>query len=485
MGRSTSIEKVAVNIFSKTPRLCAPRSERGVGQHAVNTQMALEAFSIFALSGLVLWEKNFDNSQGILQGDPVGSLISNVLLQERGGTGGHYDFESHQMQYSISTAYGLVFLAVYNKGLSIPWVKKLVNDAQKVFIQKFDLSFCQNYEGGSVDFGKEFMFCLTEATGRKRGGGGGGGGGGSSSNSSGNGNGTMGAGTGRSPTRKGGMRTFSQTSKGKKVLGDGGGEDDDNSSKKKKKKKSKKNKNKGVDDMGETEQEEQGQGNGGDSKLDDETKTMFQGMSVREKRSGPRGFNKKTKNKKDGATASPKRATAHWKDPTLKKMSKKDSQRLMNSLNANDKDDKDNTNSDRAQLEEFRRKYLGDEDDGWGTPETKKVRFNLKKKKTLNEIKITSIDFDGDTTDFFLFSFCSPFVVERTNRLVLFFFVGQSHERFGISRGWERRYYGRSVGGRQTGHDCSIGEKERGARCRRCHHEFRQPIGVGPQFVHV
>ena len=343
--------------------------------------MALEAFSIFALSGLVLWEKNFDNSQGILQGDPVGSLISNVLLQERGGTGGHYDFESHQMQYSISTAYGLVFLAVYNKGLSIPWVKKLVNDAQKVFIQKFDLSFCQNYEGGSVDFGKEFMFCLTEATGRKRGGGGGGGGGGGDgSNNSGNGNGTMGAGTGRSPTRKGGMRTFSQTSKGKKVLGDGG-EDDDSSSKKKKKKKSKKNKNKGVDDMGETEQGEQGQGNGGDSKMDDETKTMFQGMSVREKRSGPRGFNKKTKNKKDGATASPKRATAHWKDPTLKKMSKKDSQRLMNSLNANDKDDKDNTNSDRAQLEEFRRKYLGDEDDGWGTPETKKVRFNLKKKK--------------------------------------------------------------------------------------------------------
>lgn len=339
--------------------------------------MALEAFSIFALSGLVLWKKNFDNSHGILQGDPVGSLISNVLLQERGGTGGHYDFESHQMQYSISTAYGLVFLAVYNKGLSIPWVKKLVNDAQKVFTQKFDLSFCQNYEGGSVDFGQEFMFCLTEATGRRRGGGGSSGGG-DGSNSSGNGNGAMGAGTARSPTRKGGMRTFSQTSKGKKVLGDGG--EDDNSSKKKKKKKNKKSKNKGVEYMGEAEQGKQGQGNGGDSRMDDETKTMFQGMSVREKRSGPRGFNKKVKNKKDGATtSSTKRATAHWKDPTLKKMSKKDSQRLMNSLNANDKDDKDHTNRDRAQLEEFRRKYLGDEDDGWGTSETKKVRFNLKR----------------------------------------------------------------------------------------------------------
>jgi signal recognition particle receptor subunit alpha len=318
--------------------------------------MALEAFSIFALSGLVLWEKNYENVQGILSGDPIGDLISNVLLQERGGSGGHHEVGAHQIQYSVSTTYGLVFLAVYNKGISIPWVSKLVNKCKKVFTKKYDLDFCMNYDGGKVEFGKEFTFLITEAIeSASRGGG---------SNSS---NGSI-AKVG-SPTR--GMRSFGQTAKGKKIQVD----NEESDKKKKKKKKKKKNKNNVEEELSEND-EESGEGEeaatGSDSKVENETKTLFRGMSVREKRSGPRGFNQRKKNTTNvtvnGASSTSQKKT-HWKDATSIKLTNKQTQQLMDSLNANSNDQ-----SDESQLEEFRRKYLGDDDDGWG--ETKKNNEN-------------------------------------------------------------------------------------------------------------
>ena len=303
----------------------------------------LEQFMVFSLSGLVLWEMK----SALLRGDPIGSLISNVLLQERGGNGGHYDTEYHQLQYSISTKCSLIFLAVYNKGLSLQWVEKFTNGIHKCFVDTVDADIIANYTGTKINFDTEFKDLLTLSIGdggRRQ----------AAVDSSGNGKG------------KGGMRTFSQTAKGKELAEESGS----SGSGKKKKKKRKKNKKKKNNSEDEEEEEEEDQQDfterPGDSKDDDESKTLFRGMSVRKVRTGPSGF--KAKNKKNATTATKtnkKQNGAHWKDPTSKKLNKKDSQALMNSLDAGNRNVA-SADEHKAQLDDFKMKYLGEEDDGWG-----------------------------------------------------------------------------------------------------------------------
>merc|ERR1711865_119293 len=96
--------------------------------------------------------------------------------------------------------------------------------------------------------------------------------------------------------------------------------------------------------MGDDEDDEDGSDEAGvsaevDTKSNGGLQTQFQGMSVRQKRSGPRGFagGKKKKNGDGGSGGgggSGSGSTSHWKDPTSKKLSKKESKALMASLNA-------------------------------------------------------------------------------------------------------------------------------------------------------
>ena len=348
--------------------------------------MALETFTVFSMSGLVLWEKHFDDTHGILRGDPVSHLISDVLLQERGGMGGHLEVEYHQLQYAVSAAFGLVFLAVYNKGLSLPWIAQLVKDSKKVFTKKFNLEYVNHYDGSKIEFDTEFTLLLKTAVANGRRGGGGGGGGGGVNKSGGS--------PTKSRTNPNGMRSFKDTKKGKKLLGE-----NQSSGKKKKKKKRKKKKSTEEDeevdeevdeedeeDEEDDEDDEDGSDEAGvsaevDTKSNGGLQTQFQGMSVRQKRSGPRGFagGKKKKNGDGGSGGgggSGSGSTSHWKDPTSKKLSKKESKALMASLNASSGaggggNEMTAQEHDR-QLEEFRRKYLGDDDDGWSESKTER-----------------------------------------------------------------------------------------------------------------
>eukprot|EP00235_Prasinoderma_singulare_P007605 CAMPEP_0119183622 /NCGR_PEP_ID=MMETSP1315-20130426/64542_1 /TAXON_ID=676789 /ORGANISM="Prasinoderma singularis, Strain RCC927" /LENGTH=107 /DNA_ID=CAMNT_0007178003 /DNA_START=14 /DNA_END=334 /DNA_ORIENTATION=+ len=95
----------------------------------------------FTRGGAVLWRRRGANK---LQGDPIGALVSTVLLEERSGaTGGGgsdacFDFvasggASYRVRWALDNARGLVFAAAHRKALSLPHVPVLLERCREVF----------------------------------------------------------------------------------------------------------------------------------------------------------------------------------------------------------------------------------------------------------------------------------------------------------------------------------------------------------------
>lgn len=103
-------------------------------------------------------------------GDPIGALVSTVLLEERSGaTGGGgsdacFDFvasggASYRVRWALDNARGLVFAAAHRKALSLPHVPVLLERCREVFGR---LYAPQRYDF-SVDFDAAFDALSAEA----------------------------------------------------------------------------------------------------------------------------------------------------------------------------------------------------------------------------------------------------------------------------------------------------------------------------------
>lgn len=309
--------------------------------------MALELFTIFSSTGLVLWQKQFEGAAGVLRGDPVTRLIEDVLLQERGGAVGHREDEFHQCTYSANATLGLIFLAVYHKGITLPWISDLVDKCEKVFTRKFEDQI-PNYGGEKLDFENEFQTTLEIVYNAKN--------------------------SRRAGAKHASPRRFGETKKGKDILA-GKEEAGSNSSKKRNRRKRKK-KGKEGDSADSAENKESSDEDGGEqtqgetdnSALTEEQLLAQKFASMGRKKRTMGGFKGKTKKgaaKNSQGTSPSHKGAQHWRDPTTRKLNKKESARLAGELDRSARTKLSPSEDHLAKVEAFKAKYLGDADDGW------------------------------------------------------------------------------------------------------------------------
>ncbi|CAN0221316.1 unnamed protein product [Pylaiella littoralis] len=86
----------------------------------------LDHVSVFNKSGLVLWSRTMAK----LKGNPVEDLVTNVLLEERGGTN-YATTEWYTLRWSLANELGLVVVALHQKSLQLQYVEELVNNIKR------------------------------------------------------------------------------------------------------------------------------------------------------------------------------------------------------------------------------------------------------------------------------------------------------------------------------------------------------------------
>eukprot|EP01128_Nolandella_sp_AFSM9_P008875 TRINITY_DN5533_c0_g1_i1.p1 TRINITY_DN5533_c0_g1~~TRINITY_DN5533_c0_g1_i1.p1 ORF type:complete len:582 (+),score=153.78 TRINITY_DN5533_c0_g1_i1:60-1805(+) len=92
----------------------------------------LEEFIIFTSGGVVLWSMVLNDTRGV----PVNSLISNVLLEQKSAMS-TYTLGQFGVQWRQSNELHVVFAAIYNKTLNVPYLDSLLDSVYEVFTQKY------------------------------------------------------------------------------------------------------------------------------------------------------------------------------------------------------------------------------------------------------------------------------------------------------------------------------------------------------------
>lgn len=120
----------------------------------------LDLFTIFSKGGIVLW--CFQGTGQSLTSS-VNALISNVILQERGGLES-FTHEALALKYRLDNEFELVFVVAYQKFLQLSYVDKFLNDIQLEFRDRYkdDLQngkICRNFS----DFTETYELMLKKA----------------------------------------------------------------------------------------------------------------------------------------------------------------------------------------------------------------------------------------------------------------------------------------------------------------------------------
>ncbi|CEG50098.1 signal recognition particle receptor subunit alpha [Plasmopara halstedii] len=92
----------------------------------------IDHFVIFSKTGTVLWSRTLCK----LSGDPVDSLISRVLMEDRAGEKKYIE-DAYSMQWVFENKLDLVFVVVYQKILQLLYIEELLELVKKDFIAMF------------------------------------------------------------------------------------------------------------------------------------------------------------------------------------------------------------------------------------------------------------------------------------------------------------------------------------------------------------
>lgn len=87
----------------------------------------LDQFIIFTKRGVVL----FSHSWETLKGNPVDTLIKDVLLEERAGSNSTKD-GAYELRWAIENRYDLIFVVVASSILGLTYLDALLESVQKV-----------------------------------------------------------------------------------------------------------------------------------------------------------------------------------------------------------------------------------------------------------------------------------------------------------------------------------------------------------------
>ncbi|KAJ2779213.1 hypothetical protein GGI15_003948 [Coemansia interrupta] len=108
----------------------------------------LDQFTIATKGGVVLWSKDYA-SVGV---QPVDSLIQEVLIQSsRTDSSSKYISGSHALQWTFANELNVIFIAVYQKILQLPYIEDLLKHVKRHFIARFESEIKQLVDADCLD----------------------------------------------------------------------------------------------------------------------------------------------------------------------------------------------------------------------------------------------------------------------------------------------------------------------------------------------
>lgn len=114
----------------------------------------IDHFAIFSKTGTVLWSKTLCK----LSGDPVDTLISRVLLEDRAGER-TFTRDAYQMQWAFENKLDLVFVVVYQKILQLLYIEELLELVKRDFVARFPAQIAHK---DPVHFDDQFLKLLKQ-----------------------------------------------------------------------------------------------------------------------------------------------------------------------------------------------------------------------------------------------------------------------------------------------------------------------------------
>ncbi|KAJ1722869.1 hypothetical protein LPJ53_002739 [Coemansia erecta] len=108
----------------------------------------LDQFTIATKGGVVLWSKDY-TSVGV---QPVDSLVQDVLIQSsRTDSSSKYISGSHALQWTFANELNVIFIAVYQKILQLPYIEDLLKHVKRHFIARFESEIKQLVDADCLD----------------------------------------------------------------------------------------------------------------------------------------------------------------------------------------------------------------------------------------------------------------------------------------------------------------------------------------------
>jgi signal recognition particle receptor subunit alpha len=90
------------------------------------------SFCVMNKGGIVLFSK----TESLLKGNPVGTLIQQVLLEERSGLS-VFNCDQYNVQWTLDNPLELIFVIVYQRIASLPWLDEALELLKRAFTDKF------------------------------------------------------------------------------------------------------------------------------------------------------------------------------------------------------------------------------------------------------------------------------------------------------------------------------------------------------------
>ncbi|KAJ2355422.1 hypothetical protein IWW50_003389 [Coemansia erecta] len=108
----------------------------------------LDQFAIATKGGVVLWAKDYTD----ITGTPVDSLIQNVLIQSTRTSTTKHTSGAYSMQWTFANELNVMFVAVYQKILQLPYLDDLLELVKRHFVARFSAEISALVDAECTEF---------------------------------------------------------------------------------------------------------------------------------------------------------------------------------------------------------------------------------------------------------------------------------------------------------------------------------------------
>ncbi|KAJ1732415.1 hypothetical protein LPJ61_002053 [Coemansia biformis] len=94
----------------------------------------LDSFTIATKGGVVLWSREYTD----IAGRPVEALVQEVLIESTRTDSAKHNSGAYSLQWTLANELNVIFVAVYQKMLQLPYVEDLLRHVKRHFVARFE-----------------------------------------------------------------------------------------------------------------------------------------------------------------------------------------------------------------------------------------------------------------------------------------------------------------------------------------------------------